>query len=361
MFRKIWVLVCLALVAKVVFSDLSKDTEPKPPADPRLTQILTFMEQEQSDDAYEAIASVLPEVQNPQVVQYLYKLRAHIEVERRHFHYAVESLTQAQRAGDHSRATSARIDEINSWIGRMQEERAMADHYRDARANGMAGELKGQVTILYLYLNDNRWSKWSGKDRLQNRQYLQQVTDWYGRRASEYGLVKPTFNTRFFFLTSPKGITKEWLRSKAFFSDAQHLIARQLGYSNMAQFVQAKAPSGEVALVFHSNGEARSFALSCRSKEQAPRCHYEYAMLTEKMVPGARHSFVPQVQAHEMLHLFGAADLYRIRNARDYAVTDIMNYYSDTLGHATIEPITAWSIGWAEAPNAPFKIENKEK
>ncbi|TKB50262.1 hypothetical protein FCL40_03620 [Ferrimonas sediminicola] len=361
MFRALWLLICLVLIAKVVFSDLNRGAEPEPPADPRLAQIIELVEQERADAAYEAIAGLLPEITTAEVKQYLYKLRAKIEVDRRHYHYAAASLTLAQQAGDHSMVTADRIDQLKGWIGKMQQERALDDGYRDARNNGIAGELKGQVTILYLYLNDNRWSKWSGRERQQNRQYLQQVTGWYQRRAQEYGLAKPSFDTRFFFLTAPKGITKEWLRSKRFFSDAQQLIARQLGYGSMKEFVDTKAPSGEVALVFHSNGEARSFALSCRNKQTAPQCHYEYAMLTEKVSPGARHTFIPQVQAHEMLHLFGAADLYRIRNARDYAVTDIMNYYSDTLGHATIDPITAWSIGWAQVPDAPFEIENKEK
>ncbi|MCW9017774.1 MAG: hypothetical protein OQJ89_12460, partial [Kangiellaceae bacterium] len=62
-------------------------------------------------------------------------------------------------------------------------------------------------------------------------------------------------------------------------------------------------------------------------------------------------------QAHEMLHVFGADDLYSIKGAREYAVTDIMNYQSKKLSDSQIHPVTAYAIGWQkEPPKSPFKI-----
>jgi hypothetical protein len=81
-------------------------------------------------------------------------------------------------------------------------------------------------------------------------------------------------------------------------------------------------------------------------------------MLTEKMSQNPYAWATPQVQTHEMLHLFGAMDLYNIRDAKDYAVTDLMNYYSQALKYADISPVTAWAIGWADQqPDTPFPIQ----
>lgn len=67
---------------------------------------------------------------------------------------------------------------------------------------------------------------------------------------------------------------------------------------------------------------------------------------------------IEQVQAHEILHVFGADDLYHISKAKNFAVTDIMNYYSSDINYATIDPITAWAIGWRGLPIVPFNVEN---
>ena len=57
------------------------------------------------------------------------------------------------------------------------------------------------------------------------------------------------------------------------------------------------------------------------------------------------------------MHVFGAADLYNIKNATNYAVTDIMNYQSKQLQNSDVASITAYAIGWQEKPpNAPFTI-----
>ncbi|WP_028112423.1 hypothetical protein [Ferrimonas kyonanensis] len=331
------------------------------PEDQRLAMLSQRLQDSEFDLAYDEVKRLLPRVEEPDVRRYLYAVKADIEVGRRHYHYAIHSLTQAQQLGEPNRKVDEAILRLRNHIESMQQERQLDKQYRDARDNGIAASLTGKITILYLYLDDNRWSRWSGKQRLLNRHYLQQVVEWYQARAAQYGVAKPQISSRFFFLKAPRGISKEWLRSKQFFLDAQGLIANQLGYPSMSAFVEAKAPSGQVAMVFHSNGDARSFALSCGNKQVSPNCHYEYVMLTESVSSASAATYTPQVQAHEILHLFGAADLYRIESARDYAVTDLMNYYSDALRHASLDPITAWSIGWSEAPDAPFIIENKGK
>lgn len=66
----------------------------------------------------------------------------------------------------------------------------------------------------------------------------------------------------------------------------------------------------------------------------------------------------PGTYAHELLHLFGADDLYRLhdRDARDER--DVMGGpCGGALQRATIADATAWAIGWRDAPpERPYAI-----
>jgi hypothetical protein len=185
---------------------------------------------------------------------------------------------------------------------------------------------------------------------------LNQVLQWYRDQASHYSLPALQLDVRYFILNSPKGIGKTWLRDPNFFNQAQGLLTQQLGYRDLASFIadiQGTHQTSQIALVFHANNQSRSFAHICYQY-----CDTEYVMLTEKMSQNPYAWATPQVQAHEMLHLFGAMDLYNIRDAKDYAVTDLMNYYSQALKYADISPVTAWAIGWADQqPDTPFPIQ----
>jgi hypothetical protein len=56
--------------------------------------------------------------------------------------------------------------------------------------------------------------------------------------------------------------------------------------------------------------------------------------------------------AHELLHLFGADDLYEIRNIAPDDVNDIMNAQCEGVGPTHIGSTTAFAIGWLPAPPA---------
>jgi hypothetical protein len=293
-----------------------------------------------------------------QTKAWLYEQQAQIQHQRRHDHYAIASLKHANSFSVNPHVFDNKIARLQADIDARQTERNLYERYKDSRNSGTARVLKNEVTIAYIYLDDNGWSKWSAKARQKNQFNIEQVTRWYQQQAALYGVDKLDISVRYFSITSPNGIAKEWLRKPAFFHYAQGLLTQQLGYQNLKAFEEELAdhnPYHHIALAFHSNNQARSFALSCPHKSR--RCHSEYAILTEKMGYTPYSWATSQVQAHEILHLFGASDLYNIKMAKDYAVTDLMNYYSEQLKYATIDPITAWSIGWANLPKTPFKVD----
>jgi hypothetical protein len=297
-----------------------------------------------------------------QTLIWLYEKQAKVHTEKYHFHFAIESLKNAKKINPQNNEYQQKIVHLSNLIDKNQTERKLRRSYRDARNTGIAKSLQNNVTIAYFYLDDNRWSKWSNKARIRNSSNLKQVLTWYKQQAKNYNITELSFNTRYFFLQSPKGLGKEWIRNRNFFDYASKLLANQLGYRTLDSFVESMRkhnPENEVAMVFHSNAQARSFAVSCVKKINN-NCKFEYVMLTEKMNKSVSSWATTQTQSHEILHLFGAADLYNIEGAKNYAVTDVMNYYSKELKYASISPLTAWSIGWDELPQTPF-IVNEEK
>lgn len=324
----------------------------------------TDISQKNYDAALIKIKALLHQLKdsNPDARVWLYDQQAKVHTDKYHLHFAIASLRAAKELSQNKNKYQEQINHLGNILSRKQTERNHYKTYRDARNTGIAKTLKKKVTIAYFYLDDNRWSKWSNKARLKNSANVEQVITWYKQQAKHYDIKDLSFKTRYFFLRSPKGLGKEWIRKREFFQYTAALLANQLGYKSLNHFVKAlqgSNPENEVALVFHTNGQARSFAGTCL-KVTGSNCKFEYVMLTESMTKRNNSWATTQVQAHEILHLFGAADLYNIEGAKNYAVTDIMNYYSRDLKYASITPLTAWSIGWGELPKTPFIVNEKK-
>ncbi len=297
---------------------------------------------------------------NQQTLLWIYNTQADIYTEINHLHFAVDALKKAKHIASDKTKYIKKVAHLVSQLQRTQTERTLNQSYKDLRQSGIAQMLRNKVTIAYFYIDDNRWSKWSNKARLKNSHNINQVTAWYKQQAKRYNINDLTFKTRYFFLRSPKGIGKEWVKERDFFEYTSGLLAQQLGYSSIHSFIDSmrrKDPDTQVAIVFHNNAKSRSFAATCPKNTN---CKLEYVMLTEQVNSSATSWATTQTQSHEILHLFGAADLYNIEGAKNYAVTDVMNYYSKELKYATISPLTAWSIGWDELPTTPFTVNVKK-
>lgn len=298
---------------------------------------------------------------NSATLAWLYEMKATIMAAKYHYHHAITAISAAAKHQDEPRYKQQKLD-WQQQIDSMQKERLLKESYRNSRHAGLSKTLTKQVNIAYIYIDDNASSKWSGKQRLRNQSSIDSVTNWYQTQASRYSVDDINFKVRYFVVRSPKGISKQWLRNRESFNQILNSLVKRMHFKNIDGFINNIAASdknAQVAIVFHSNYQGRSFAMSCPASPKPNRCKYEYVMLTEKMNNNHFSWVLPQIQAHEVLHLFGAKDLYNIRGAKNYAVTDVMNYYSKDLKYATIDPLSAWAIGWQQQqPTPPFKIEN---
>jgi hypothetical protein len=329
---------------------------------PELKLISNLLSDKAYDDALIAIERELS-VQatkptlSPTLHAWLYEVKAVIHANRRHFHMAISAMQHAQQ----HEATAQRAQYITDWQGYIdanQSERNKRSRYVAGNNLGLAKTLTNKITIAYIYINDGANKEWTGQRRLLNQTLFDQVLAFYQREAKKYQQGALEFDVRYFVMRSPKGIGKHMLRKYGTFEFLQQHFLAQSAYRDFGEFIsdlQQNDKARQVALVFHTNHEARSYAFRCTNKQ--PECVREHVMLTEDISLTKQAWLVPQVQAHEILHLFGADDLYQINQAKDFAVTDVMNYFSSELNYATIDPITAWAIGWQGQPDTPFKIE----
>ncbi|WP_065204632.1 hypothetical protein [Shewanella woodyi] len=330
----------------------------------QIEKIYALMNEQKYDLALPLIEISLPKLLAKQsndgsMIAWLYDMKAHVMASRYHFHYAIEAITKANQHKSDLRYRKLREEWLEE-IDAMQGERQLRTSYISGRNAGLSQSLTNDIHIAYIYIDDNRSSKWSGKQRIKNQVSVDKVLDWYKQQASHYAIDELDFKVRYFVVNSPKGVGKEWLRDPAAFRQILNNLFKRLSFRGIGEFIEdikGENKNSQVAIVFHSNYDGRSFAMSCPAGSRLYQCQYEYVMLTENINNTRLGWALPQVQAHEVLHLFGAKDLYNIAESKDYAVTDIMNYYSRDIKYATIDPISAWAIGWHKQPSTPFNIE----
>ncbi|MCO4787435.1 MAG: hypothetical protein KC467_16155 [Marinomonas atlantica] len=323
----------------------------------RAVEIEKLMAGGNYDVAMEKIESSLTlDLKNdPQGAAWLYKTQSTIYLKRRHLHHAIAAADKSLELKPNAWLKKSRARWMNG-LNSSQHERTDYDYYHNYRNRGISTTLDGKINVAYIYLDDGRWSQWTLKNRARNTTHMARVEGWLREQASGYGVNNIQLNVRYFMLKPKKTITPSGVRGRHYMSQNLERLSHQLGFPNGFAFIReirGPDPDTKVAIVFHANAKARSFARICHSSTTKHNCIEEYVMLTADI----NHWKLEFTQAHEFLHLFGAADLYNIKKAKNYAVTDVMNYTSSDLKYANILPITAWAVGWGKLPKTPFKVE----
>ncbi len=119
---------------------------------------------------------------------------------------------------------------------------------------------------------------------------------------------------------------------------------RKDGYENVAIFVFLPVKTS-----------ARSFAVP--SYRSAPKDYPEAAYL---FVPQNDFGHFAVTMAHEGMHLFGADDLYRVKNVDKRDNDDVMGEYCTGFLKAQVGDATAFAVGWLNAPPPrpyPFDVK----
>ena len=310
-----------------------------------------------------------------QILQNLNLVAASIHESRWHIVYALEYFRSAQNIIYQERV-ERRITELRKYISQLEAERGLNDDYIATKNTGPAKAFRGKILVAYVFVDDGIKTRWSNKDKQRTQKVLSSVQDWQLNKASEYQVEDIEFINKTFVarrnpsLKRPKSVS--FKSSHEEINQYVEYIAQSLGAETIGEFIenQSLRSGADQGVVFlHTNLDERSFANRCgyTHKQKIYRngryetkliskCNDEYVMLMEQ-VKRNRWDKMHYAQAHEMMHVFGAADLYNIKKASNYAVTDIMNFQSKNLAYSRVEPITAFAIGWQhQPPKAPFKV-----
>jgi hypothetical protein len=314
-------------------------------------------------------------ISDTRVIQSLNLIAAGIHESRWHMIYALKFFQAAQRSRFDERVEH-KIEAIKSYLSKVEAERSLNSEYIATKDTGPAKSFRGKILVAYVFVDDGIKTRWSNKTKQRTQVVMQSVQQWQKARANEYRVNDIEFINKTFIasrnpmLTSPKSVS--FTSSHKEITDYVEFVANSLGAKSIGEFIakqvtDANAEQGVVIL--HSNLNERSFASRCGYTHKQriykngrfeykliSQCKDEYVMLMEQ-VERNRWDKMHYAQAHEMMHVFGAADLYNIKSASDYAVTDIMNFQSKNLTQSKVEPITAFAIGWQkQPPEAPFEI-----
>lgn len=316
--------------------------------------------------------------ENKKILQYLHHKSAEIYEKKWHFIYAINSLNKAQSIL-YNQNVARQIASLRDYLNSAEKERSLNDDYMATMNTGPAKKMKGTILVAYVFVDEGIKTRWSNKTKQRSLQVMGQVQQWQQEKAAQYQVKDITFiNKTFIAKRNPQFKSIKQAKLITFKSDSRDIkrfvnsIAESLGEKNIGDFIEKqikKAGADEGVVFLHTNIDQRSFAQRCyytHSQQQyingryetklISNCKNEYVMLMEK-VKRNRWDKIHYAQAHEMMHVFGAADLYNIKTANDYAVTDIMNLQSKRLSYITVEPITAFAIGWQDkVPKTPFKI-----
>lgn len=228
-----------------------------------------------------------------------------------------------------------------------------------AMGMGSAKELKGNVYVLSIFISDGDWSKQERYDLLQ-KQY--EAEEWLKKYAAEYG-SNVTFHHGNYGYETPvyvKNLPTGYGSGEKVSVDVVYEVMTSIGWNKPADFsdwAQTNAGCSQALVLVYCNATGKSYSMRYNDSYSD-----KYFLEGAVMFKGYNkdQKLYPASIAHEILHLFGAIDLYEVTEAdrgraelaaAEYA-DDIMRRNPYYINDAAMGAFTAWRVGIA-----PYKPE----
>lgn len=223
---------------------------------------------------------------------------------------------------------------------------------------GSAKRLTGRCLIVSIFLSDPE-STWSGEETARVLQMVGEGAEYLGALAASEGVELEL------------SCTGE--------ADSLHYRTdtvlpvdyRDFGWTGtifdegLEAFVLRNSDAGSYdnyCIMLHVNKPGRSYALSCNS------AYYDYEMYTAErsvmyFTADNTYEYAPNVSMymHEMLHLFGADDLYApylsasaAKRIEAYCPNELMRYVPVDIQETALSPYTMFRIGWRSRLDRQF-------
>lgn len=225
----------------------------------------------------------------------------------------------------------------------------------DTKDVGSASSLNGQVRLAIVFVSDGQ-SNWSRREQYVHMRRLKRGEQWIVSQSLAYHVSPPRFKHRvygrWFDIKLPS--LPAGTRSGNENVEMVHLVSQELGFES-PQAWRSQFPEEQFAALVFLKRDGASYAIP-QEAGLNPRYDIEGAVLYNNFEPG-----VPNCAtciAHELLHVFGAWDMYETfqitKKQMDFATQlypdSIMLRTSYNPYELTMDPVTCWRIGWCNKP-----------
>ena len=230
--------------------------------------------------------------------------------------------------------------------------------YLSSLGFGPSSYLRGKIVVSHVFWQDEESNRWT-----EDKQKIMLVA-WDKSATWLKSTLSSKYNTDLNFVNEvvtiqpdheAKHIANINAQKNSMRNTAQ--LARYFGHHTAQIYLDSiknKHKADSVALFIYINKKSKSFAHRCMKKCKLVG---EYAyILKEADTPYIEDIMYTQI--HELLHLFGADDLYKVAGAENYYRDDMLHHPPNGLENVNISPITAYSIGaLSSQPTTPFTVE----
>ena len=221
---------------------------------------------------------------------------------------------------------------------------------------GSAKTLTGNIYVLACFISDynNQWTD-SEKQVMINK--LHNTQSWLKKQAANYGVTVDFDGGNFGFQNDIK-IPNINYGTGSGAEDVNILttVFKEIGYSSNLAFydwVLKNTKSKNTFVIFFVKGQGRSYSIAYESELMNKEKYFVECAVLYNQYWGGLEMYEASM-AHEILHLFGAWDLYETfqqskekeLRARQYFPNSIMLRTTYNINELMVDELTAWLIGW---------------
>jgi hypothetical protein len=229
--------------------------------------------------------------------------------------------------------------------------------------HGSALKLEGNIYTLCCFISSNETWTYSEKANICNQ--TNEATAWIKIQASRYnipvnfkvGTYGLKDDIRFAQIERGTGSGKEK-------TDMISLVLKKIGYKSPLDFynwVLKNTQCTNVQVIIYAKGYGTGYAMTYGGIENKEMYFVEGAILYEKYWTGS--TLKTSSIAHEILHLYGAWDLYnsfqQTQEKEDMAKklfpNSIMLRTAEHIQDLSVDEVTAWLIGWNNKTQAWYE------
>lgn len=227
---------------------------------------------------------------------------------------------------------------------------------------GSAKKLTGDCLVINIFLDD-MVSSWDSAEVESTLGYIKDAATFLENEASRYGAdlaLHYTDAASSVYIKTSKNISTsgdDLLWIELLFADTTY---RTLEGCARAYFTLEDYDNW--CVLIHLSKSGRSYAIPCNSNYYDHEIYYsERAVMFYSTDTSRPYYSVAANYAHELLHLFGAHDLYKDFVTGESALlvehffpNEIMFNIYDDIGMQAVSPYTAYRVGWSNVIAEPF-------